>query len=65
MNPKELMLLMQNPTGYVLSKGFNLPPNVQFNGPKDIVQYLMQSGQVDQNAFNQGYQAAQQMGYKV
>lgn len=65
MNPQEIMLLMQDPTGYVLSKGFKLPPNTQFKSPKDIVQYLMQSGQVNQESYNQGYQMAQQMGYKV
>ena len=65
MNPQEMMMLMQNPTAYLLSKGFNLPPGQQFNSPKDIVMYLMNSGQVNQDTYNQGYQAAQNMGYKV
>ena len=65
MNPQDLVSLMQNPIGFCINKGFNLPPNVQFNGPQDIVMYLMNSGQVSQEQYNQAYQAAIQRGYKV
>lgn len=64
-NPQDLMSLMQNPQAYLMSKGFNIPNNVQFSTPKDIVMYLMNSGQTDQNTYNQAYQAAQSMGYKL
>lgn len=65
MNPQDLMLLMQNPVGFCINKGFNLPQNMQFNGPKDIVMYLMNSGQISQEKYNEAYQSAQKMGYKI
>lgn len=65
MNPKDLMELMQNPASFCMKRGFNIPQNVNMNNPKDIVMYLMNSGQTNQDTFNQAYQAAQQMGYKV
>lgn len=61
----QLNNLMRNPIGSLLAAGFNLPPNQQFNSPKDIVMYLVNSGQVDQNVLNLGQQQAQQMGYKL
>lgn len=61
----QLNNLMRNPIGSLLAAGFNLPPNQQFNNPKDIVMYLVNSGQVDQNTLNLGQQQAQQMGYKI
>lgn len=59
------MLLMQNPVNFVLSRGFNLPPNMNAKSPKDMVMYLVNSGQVSQDALNQGQQMAQQYGYKL
>ena len=65
MDPNMLKALMQNPMGMVLSKGFNLPANQQFNSPKDIVMYLVNSGQVSQDVLNQGQQMANSLGYKL
>ncbi len=65
LNMSQMNNLMRNPIGTLLAAGFNLPPNQQFNSPKDIVMYLVNSGQVDQNVLNQGQQQAQQMGYKL
>lgn len=65
MNPQMLQNLMSNPIGTILAAGFNLPANQQFNGPRDIVMYLVNSGQVSQQSLNQGQQMAQQYGYKI
>lgn len=65
MDPNMLKALMQNPMVMLLSKGFNLPANQQFNSPKDIVMYLVNSGQVSQDVLNQGQQIANQYGYKL
>ena len=65
MDPNMLKALMQNPVGMLLSRGFNLPNNVQINSPKDIVMYLVNSGQVSQDVLNQGQQIANQYGYKL
>ena len=44
--------LRQNPMA-MLSKRFNLPPNMDFNNADDIIQYLMNTGQVSQAQYNQ------------
>lgn len=62
---KMLPLIQQNPMGIAQNSGFNIPQGQQFNGPKDMVEYLLNSGQIDQNLFNQARSQAQQMGYKV
>ena len=64
MNPL-LQNLMSNPIGALLSAGFNLPPNQQFNSPKDIVMYLASTGQVNQQTLNQAQAIASQYGYKT
>lgn len=65
MNPRDLMLLMQNPVSFALSRGFKLPPNTNVKSPKDMVMYLVNSGQVSQDALNQGQQMANSLGYKL
>lgn len=52
-----LMQLKQNPAGLLQQNGFNIPANVQ--NPQEIIQYLMNSGQVNQNQLNQAQQMAQ------
>ena len=43
--------LRQNPA-QILNKKFNIPQNVNMSNPDDILQYLMNSGQVTQNQIN-------------
>lgn len=62
---KLLPMLQGNPMGIVQQSGFNIPQGQQFNSPKDIVEYLMNSGQIDQNIYNNARAQAEQMGYKV
>lgn len=47
-----LQQLKQNPMK-VLSMRFNIPQNVNLNNPNDIIQYLLNTGQVSQNQVNQ------------
>ena len=54
--------LKSNPLGVLKQAGFNVPANV--NNPQDIIQHLMNSGQVNQNQVNQAQQMAQIMGMK-
>lgn len=44
--------LRQNPM-QMLSKRFNLPQNLDMNNPNDIIQHLLNTGQVSQNQVNQ------------
>ena len=49
--------LKQNPMALLQQAGFNVPANL--NSPQDIIQHLMNSGQVNQNQVNQAQQQAQ------
>jgi hypothetical protein len=55
MNPMEIMGMMNqlkaNPMA-LLTKKFNLPPQIPQN-PQEIVQYLLNSGQISQEQVNQ------------
>lgn len=44
---------MQNPMG-MLSRRYNIPQNVQ--NPQDIIQHLLNSGQISQEQVNQAMQ---------
>ena len=48
--------LQQNPM-QVLSQRFNIPQNVDIHNPNDIIQHLLNSGQVSQDQVNQAMQA--------
>lgn len=45
-------LLKQNPL-QVLSRRFNLPQNIDLNNPNNIIQHLLNTGQVSQDQVNQ------------
>lgn len=47
-----------------LAQQLNVPQNIQ-NDPHGIVDYLVQSGRVNQEAVNRAIQAAQRMGIKI
>ena len=52
-----LTQLQHNPLSLLGKAGFNIPNNL--NNPQQIVQYLTQSGQINQNQLNQAQQMAQ------
>lgn len=54
--------LKSNPLGFLRQKGFNVPDNL--NNPNDIIQHLMNTGQINQAQYNQARQMAQQYGIK-
>ena len=53
--------IKQNPMA-MLSKRFNIPENM--NDPNQIIQHLMNSGQINQSQYNQARQMAQNFGIK-
>lgn len=65
-NPMQVMSMLpqlrSNPIGFLRQRGFNLPDNL--NDPNQIIQYLMNSGQVSQDMYNQARQLSQQFGMK-
>jgi len=56
--------IKNNPLQFLISNRANVPPEYQ-NSPKDIVNYLVQSGQISQERFNQVMAMANQMGLKL
>lgn len=63
MNPMAMLnQLKSNPLGMLRQRGFNVPDNL--TDPNAIIQHLMNSGQINQQVYNQARQMAQQMGMK-
>lgn len=48
-----------NPMQFLLQKKLNVPQNVAMDNPQAIMDYLLQSGQINQQQINQAYQIAQ------
>lgn len=48
-----------NPMQFLLQKRLNVPQNVAMDNPQAIMDYLLQSGQINQQQINQAYQIAQ------
>ena len=44
--------LKQNPM-QILSQRFNIPQGMNLNNPNDIIQHLLNTGQINQNQVNQ------------
>lgn len=58
-NPMQMIQQLQaNPIQFLQRAGFNVPSNL--NSPNDIIQHLMNSGQVSQDAYNKARQMAAQ-----
>lgn len=57
-NPLEMMNMLnnltQNPTQILSQFGLNIPSNI--NNPQDIIQHLLNTGQINQNQVNQARQ---------
>lgn len=58
-NPMQMLQqLQQNPVQMLRQAGLNVPDNL--SNPNDIIQHLMNSGQVSQDAYNRARQMAAQ-----
>lgn len=55
-----LMQLKQNPLAFLQKAGFNVPDNV--NNPQEIIQHLMNSGQISQEQVNKAQNQAKMFG---
>lgn len=51
--------LKSNPVQFLMQRRFNIPANIA-NDPSAIVNHLLQSGQVSQDAVNRAYQQMNQ-----
>lgn len=59
--PNQMMGMLQqlkaNPMQFLLQRRMNIPQGV--NNPQDIINHLLQTGQISQQQINQAYQLAQ------
>lgn len=59
MNPMQMVQQLQaNPIQFLQRAGFNVPSNL--NSPNDIIQHLMNSGQISQQRYEQARQMVAQ-----
>lgn len=65
-NPLQLMqMVMQLKSNPMSILGqFGVPQNIS-NNPQDVIQHLMNKGNVTQDQYNDAIQQAQNMGFKV
>lgn len=60
-NPMAMLSqIKQNPMALLQRAGLNVPQNL--NNPQDIIQHLMNSGQVSQSQINQAMSKAKMLG---
>lgn len=57
-----LTQLQQNPMALLQRAGLNVPANI--NNPQQMIQHLMNSGQISQQQYNDARQMAQMFGVK-
>ena len=50
---REIINLQQNPAAYLKQRGFSLPANINASDPRQITQYLLQSGQIGSGRLQQ------------
>lgn len=64
MNSNPMQMLQQlksNPMQFLMQRRFNIPANIA-NDPNEIVNHLLSTGQVSQDAYNRAYNMAKQFG---
>ena len=59
-----LQQLQSNPMA-MLSKRFNIPQDMNMNNPNEIIQHLMNTGQVSQQAYNNARSMAMNLQNKM
>lgn len=60
MNPAQaISQLKQNPASFLKQAGYSIPANA--NNPNEIIQHLLQSGQITQNRLTAAQQMISQM----
>lgn len=64
MNPNSMqafMQFMQNPAAFFQSRGMQMPPQNAMNSPADMIQYMMNSGGISQQQYNNAAAQAKQL----
>jgi hypothetical protein len=64
MNPNTMqsfMQFMQNPEAFFQQRGMRIPPQNAMNSPADMIQYMMNSGGISQQQYNNAAAQAKQL----
>lgn len=64
MNPNTMqsfMHFMQNPAAFFQQRGMRIPPQNAMNSPADMIQYMMNSGGISQQQYNNAAAQAKQL----
>ena len=64
MNPQMMqafMQFMQNPAAFFQQRGMQMPPQTALQSPQGMIEYLMNSGGVSQQQYNQAAAQAKQI----
>ena len=60
----EFNKFQQNPMQFLSDRNVNIPKEYM-NNPQSAIQYLMNSGQINQRGINQMIQKARMLGFKI
>lgn len=64
MNPNNMqafMQFMQNPAAFFHQRGMQMPPQSAMRSPQDMIQYMMNSGGISQQQYNNAAMQARQL----
>lgn len=63
MNPnmQAFMQFMQNPAAFFQARGMQMPPQNALKSPQDMIQYMMNSGGISQQQYNNAAMQARQL----
>ena len=63
MNPnmQAFMQFMNNPAAFFQARGMQMPPQTALQSPQGMIEYLMNSGGVSQQQYNQAAAQSKQM----
>lgn len=64
MNPNTMqsfMQFMQNPAAFFQQRGMQIPPQNAMKSPQDMIQYMMNSGGISQQQYNNAAAQAKQL----
>lgn len=60
-NPMQMLMQLKNdPVGFLAKNGFNIPKGA--NNPQDIIQGMLNNGQISQQQINQAKEMARRFG---
>jgi hypothetical protein len=58
---QSFMQFMQNPAAFFQQRGMRIPPQNAMNSPADMIQYMMNSGGISQQQYNNAAAQAKQL----